>query len=131
MVIAVGALKAGDDRHVERDVRGVVEACRGAGAEVKAIIEAALLSDEEKVRACALSVLAGASFVKTSTGFGPGGATEADVALMRRAVGAATGVKAAGGIRDWAKARAMLAAGASRLGTSSGVRIVQEAAARG
>lgn len=124
MVLSVGALKAGDHRLVERDVAAVVEACRAGGALVKVILEAALLADEEKARACAIAKLAGAAFVKTSTGFGPGGATVEDVALMRRAVGPGVGVKAAGGIRDWATARAMVAAGASRIGTSSGPRIV-------
>ncbi len=125
MVLNVGALKGGDDETVERDVSAVAEVCRGEGAAVKVIIEAALLTDEEKIRACTLARRAGADFVKTSTGFGPGGATATDVALMRRTVGAGTGVKAAGGIRDWATARAMIAAGASRLGTSSGVRIIE------
>lgn len=126
MVLNVGALMDGNDRHVERDVSAVVEACRGEKVAVKVIIEAALLTDEEKVRACRIAQKAGASFVKTSTGFGPGGATVEDVALMRRTVGSGTGVKAAGGVRDWATARAMIAAGANRIGTSSGVRIVEE-----
>jgi len=126
MVIHVGALKAGDDPAVEADVRAVADACRATGALLKVIIEAALLTDEEKVRACAIARLAGAQFVKTSTGFGPGGATASDVALMRRTVGPGFGVKAAGGIRDWAAARAMIAAGASRIGTSNGIRIVDE-----
>lgn len=126
MVLNVGALKGGDDRTVESDVVAVVEVCRGEGAALKVIIEAALLTDEEKIRASTLAQRAGADFVKTSTGFGPGGATAADVALMRRTVGASTGVKAAGGIRDWATARAMVAAGANRIGTSAGVRIIEE-----
>jgi deoxyribose-phosphate aldolase len=130
MVVNVGALKAARHAAVEEDVRGVADTCRATGALLKVIIEAALLDDEEKVRACAIAKLAGAAFVKTSTGFGPGGATAADVALMRRTVGAGVGVKAAGGIRDWASAKAMIAAGASRIGTSSGVRIVEEAAGR-
>jgi len=129
MVLNVGALKGGDHRAVEVDVRGVAEACRAGGTLLKVIIEAVLLSDEEKVVACALAKLAGADFVKTSTGFSTGGATVADVALMRRTVGPGVGVKAAGGIRDLAAARAMIAAGASRLGTSAGVKIVEEAAA--
>ena len=124
MVLNVGALKSGDHGLVERDVAGVVEAC--PGVVVKVIIEAALLTDDEKVRACVLSQQAGAGFVKTSTGFGPGGATVQDVALMRRTVGPGTGVKAAGGVRDWATARELIAAGANRIGTSSGVRIVEE-----
>jgi deoxyribose-phosphate aldolase len=124
MVLCVGALKAGEHRAVERDVAAVVDACRAGGAVVKVIVEAALLTDDEKVRAAAISKLAGAAFVKTSTGFGPGGATVGDVALLRRAVGPGVGVKAAGGIRDWPAARAMVAAGASRIGTSSGPAIV-------
>lgn len=126
MVINVGALKSGDYRLVEQDVAGVVEASRRGGALVKVIIEAALLDDDEKVRACVLSKAAGADFVKTSTGFGPGGATAADVALMRRVVGPEMGVKAAGGVRDLESAKAMLAAGADRIGASVGVKIVQE-----
>jgi deoxyribose-phosphate aldolase len=124
MVLCVGALKAGDHRAVERDVAAVVDACRPGAAIVKVIVEAALLSDAEKARAAAISKLAGAAFVKTSTGFGPGGATAEDVALLRSVVGPGVGVKAAGGIRDWPAARAMLAAGASRIGTSSGPAIV-------
>jgi deoxyribose-phosphate aldolase len=100
--------------------------CRDAGALSKVIIEAALLTDEEKVTACTLAKAAGADFVKTSTGFGPGGATAADVALMRRVVGSEMGVKAAGGVRDYAGLQAMVAAGATRVGASAGVRIVQE-----
>jgi deoxyribose-phosphate aldolase len=129
MVLSVGALKSGDHRAVERDVAAVVAACRGGGALVKVIIETALLTDEEKVRACAIAKLAGAHFVKTSTGFGPAGATAADVALMRHVVGPGVGVKAAGGVRDWKAARAMVAAGANRIGTSSGVKILEEARA--
>ncbi len=94
---------------------------------VKVIIEAALLNDEEKVIACQLSKAAGADFVKTSTGFGPGGATVADVALMRRVVGANIGVKAAGGVRSYSDAQEMIAAGATRIGASAGVSIVAEA----
>lgn len=124
MVICVGALKAGDHRLVERHVAAVVDACRPGGALVKVIVESALLTDEEKVRAAAIAKLAGADFVKTSTGFGPGGATAEDVALLRRVVGPGVGVKAAGGIRDWPAARTMIAAGASRIGTSSGQAIV-------
>lgn len=126
MVMNVGALKSGDYHLVERDVHGVVEACRRGGAVSKVIIEAALLTDDEKVRACVLSRVAGADFVKTSTGFGPGGATAADVALMRRVVGPQMGVKAAGGVRDLKSARAMIEAGADRIGASVGVKIVQE-----
>ena len=129
MVLNVGALKAGERRLVEQDVRAVADACGALGAILKVIVEAALLTDEEKVAASAIAKLAGAGFVKTSTGFGPGGATAADVALMRETVGHGIGVKAAGGIRDWATARAMLVAGASRIGTSAGVKILAEASA--
>jgi deoxyribose-phosphate aldolase len=118
MVINVGALKSGDLRLVERDIEAV--------AVSKVIIEAALLTDEEKVTACTLAKAAGADFVKTSTGFGPGGATAQDVALMRRVVGEEMGVKAAGGVRDLESLKAMVAAGATRIGASAGVRIVQE-----
>jgi deoxyribose-phosphate aldolase len=128
MVINVGALKSGDHRLVERDVAAVVEASRAGGALVKVIIEAALLTDDEKVKACVIAKVAGADFVKTSTGFGPGGATAADVALMRRVVGPEMGVKAAGGVRDLRSAQAMLDAGADRIGASVGVKIVQESA---
>ena len=117
-------------RLVQQDVRAVADACGAMGALLKVIIEAALLGEPEKVAACAIAKLAGAGFVKTSTGFGPGGATTGDVALMRQAVGDGVGVKAAGGIRDWNAARAMIEAGASRIGTSSGVRILAEAPAR-
>jgi deoxyribose-phosphate aldolase len=126
MVINIGALKSGDLRTVERDIEAVVEPCRQCGVISKVIIEAALLSDEEKVTACTLSKAAGADFVKTSTGFGPGGATAADVTLMRRVVGAEMGVKAAGGVRDLDGLKAMVAAGATRVGASAGVKIVQE-----
>src|SRR5687767_4694956 len=126
MVINVGALKSGDLRTVERDIEAVVDPCRQAGVISKVIIEAALLTDEEKVTASTLSKAAGADFVKTSTGFGPGGATAADVALMRRVVGADMGVKAAGGVRDLEGLKAMVAAGATRVGASAGVKIVQE-----
>ncbi|HZM60201.1 MAG TPA: deoxyribose-phosphate aldolase, partial [Vicinamibacterales bacterium] len=126
MVINVGALKSGDVRVVERDIEAVTAPCRESGAISKVIIEAALLSDDEKVTACTLAKAAGADFVKTSTGFGPGGATVADVALMRRVVGEGMGVKAAGGVRDLEGLKAMVAAGATRIGASAGVRIVQE-----
>jgi len=127
MVINVGALKSGDLRVVERDIEAVTAACRECGALSKVIIEAALLTDEEKVTACTLAKAAGADYVKTSTGFGPGGATAADVALMRRVVGAEMGVKAAGGVRDLEGLKAMVAAGATRVGASAGVKIVQQA----
>ena len=126
MVINVGALKSGDVRLVERDIEAVTSPCRDAGVLSKVIIEAALLTDDEKVTACTLARAAAADFVKTSTGFGPGGATAADVALMRRVVGAEMGVKAAGGVRDLEGLKAMVAAGATRIGASAGVRIVQE-----
>ena len=127
MVINIGALKSGDVRTVERDIAAVVEACQQCGVVSKVIIEAALLTDEEKITACTLSKAAGADFVKTSTGFASGGATAADVALMRRVVGADIGVKAAGGVRDLEGLQAMVAAGATRVGASAGVKIVQEA----
>ena len=126
MVINVGALKSGDLRMVERDIEAVAGPCREAGAVSKVIIEASLLTDDEKITACTLAKAVGADYVKTSTGFGPGGATVADVALMRRVVGDAMGVKAAGGVRDLESVKAMVAAGATRIGASAGVRIVQE-----
>ncbi len=126
MVINIGALKSGDLRVVERDIESVTRPCREGGALSKVIIEAALLTDDEKVTACTLAKAAAADYVKTSTGFGPGGATAADVALMRRVVGAEMGVKAAGGVRDLDGVRAMIAAGASRVGASAGVKIVQQ-----
>jgi deoxyribose-phosphate aldolase len=126
MVINIGALKSGDLRTVERDISAVVEACHQCGVVSKVIIEAALLTDDEKVAACTLAKAAGADFVKTSTGFGPGGATAADVALMRQTVGPDMGVKAAGGVKDLKSAQAMLEAGADRIGASVGVKIVQE-----
>ncbi|HJR06684.1 MAG TPA: deoxyribose-phosphate aldolase [Pyrinomonadaceae bacterium] len=127
MVINVGALKSGDDCAVEYDIKQVVEAAHEQGVLVKVIIEAALLTDEEKVRACLAAKRAGADFVKTSTGFAKGGATVADVALMRRTVGQEMGVKAAGGVKGLDDARAMVEAGATRLGASVGVKIAQEA----
>ncbi len=113
MVINIGALKSGDLRLVEQDIEAVTGPCREHGVVSKVIIEAALLTDEEKVTACTLTKAAGADFVKTSTGFGPGGATVADVALMRRVVGDEMGVKAAGGVRDLEQMKAMVAAGAT------------------
>jgi len=126
MVINVGALKSKDYELVEQDIASIARACHANNAILKVIIEAALLTDEEKVIACQLAKVAGADFVKTSTGFGPGGATVEDVALMRRVVGPRMGVKAAGGIRSYADAQKMIAAGASRIGASAGVKIVQE-----
>jgi len=127
MVINIGALKSGDLRVVERDIEAVVAPCRECGVLSKVIIETALLTDDEKVTASTLAKAAGADYVKTSTGFGPGGATAADVALMRRVVGADMGVKAAGGVRDYEGLKAMVAAGATRVGASAGVKIVQQA----
>ena len=130
MVINVGALKSGDLGLVERDIEAVTGPCRETRAVSKVIIEAALLTDEEKITACTLAKAAGADFVKTSTGFGPGGATAHDVALMRRVVGEEMGVKAAGGVRDLDALKAMVAAGATRIGASAGVRIVQQSQGR-
>ena len=127
MVINVGALKSKDYALVERDIAMVARTCHAGGAILKVIIEAALLTDEEKVIASQLSKTAGADYVKTSTGFGPGGATVRDVELMRRAIGPGMGVKAAGGIKSYEDVQAMVAAGATRIGASAGVRIVQEA----
>lgn len=126
MVINIGALKSGDLRTVERDIAAVVGPCREANVVSKVILEVVLLNDDEKIAGCTLSKAAGADFVKTSTGFASGGATAADVALMRRVVGADMGVKAAGGVRDYEGLKAMVAAGATRVGASAGVKIVQE-----
>ncbi|MBI2956510.1 MAG: deoxyribose-phosphate aldolase [Acidobacteria bacterium] len=128
MVMNVGALKSEDDEGVEEDIRGVAAACRAGGALLKVILECALLTDEEKVRGACLAQAGGADFVKTSTGFGPGGATARDVELLRLAVGPAMGVKAAGGIRSYEDLRQMLTAGATRIGASASVRILGEAA---
>ena len=127
MVMNIGALKSGDYDIVQRDIRAVVEVAHALGAIVKVIIEAAVLNDEEKIKASQLAKAAGADFVKTSTGFGPGGATAHDVALMRQVVGPSIGVKAAGGIKDLKSVDEMVAAGATRIGASAGVKIVQEA----
>lgn len=127
MVINIGALKSGDDCAVEDDIRAVSEAAHENGVLCKVIIETALLTDDEKVRACLASKNAGADFVKTSTGFAKGGATVDDVALMRRIVGSALGVKASGGVKGIDDARAMFEAGATRIGASVGVKIAQEA----
>jgi deoxyribose-phosphate aldolase len=124
MVLAVGLLKAGHYAEVLADIRGVVAACHERGALCKVILETVLLDDAEKVAACLLAAHAGADFVKTSTGFAASGATTHDVALMRRAVGAAVGVKASGGIRSAETARAMLAAGATRIGASASVHLL-------
>ena len=125
MVMNIGALKSGDSGHVLKDIEGVVKAC-GGRAIVKVIIEAAILTDDEKRLACKLAVDGGASFVKTSTGFGPPGASVEDVRIMRESVGESFGVKASGGIRTAAFALELVEAGASRIGTSSGVKIMEE-----
>ncbi len=127
MVINIGALKSNDDCAVEADIRHVAEAAHENGVLLKVIIETALLTDDEKVRACLASKNAGADFVKTSTGFAKGGATVEDVALMRRTVGSQLGVKASGGVKGIEDARAMFEAGATRIGASVGVKIAQEA----
>jgi len=123
MVINVGALKAGNYELVKKDIEGVIQASEGRI--VKVILETALLTDEEKIKACELAKEAGADFVKTSTGFGPGGATAHDIALMRKTVGKYMGVKASGGIRDFETARQMIEAGATRIGASASVAIVK------
>lgn len=123
MVINIGELKAGNDEFVLKDIEAVVKAASGK-ALVKVIIETCLLTDEQKVRACELAVKAGADFVKTSTGFSTGGATREDVALMRKTVGQQTGVKASGGVRSLEDVNSMIEAGATRIGASSGVSIM-------
>ncbi|NLJ37996.1 MAG: deoxyribose-phosphate aldolase [Candidatus Atribacteria bacterium] len=123
MVINIGALKSGNIKMVEDDLRAIKRACRQTTI-TKAIIETFLLTDDEKVIACQLAKKVGYDFVKTSTGFAGGGATVHDVALMRRIVGPKMGIKAAGGIHNFEEAKAMIAAGATRIGTSSGVKIV-------
>lgn len=128
MVINIGALKSGDDCLVEHDIRSVVEVAHEYGVTCKVIIETALLTDDEKVRACLAAKNAGADFVKTSTGFSKGGATVADIALMRRTVGSGLGVKASGGVKGLEDARKLVEAGATRIGASVGVKIAQEAA---
>ena len=130
MVINIGALKSKDYLLVARDIATVVATAHAGGAIVKVIIEAALLTDEEKVIASKLCKEAGADFVKTSTGFASGGATAHDVTLIRRAVGPGMGVKAAGGIRTYADAQKMIEAGATRVGASASVKIMQEAGSR-
>ena len=127
MVLNIGAIKDGNLALAEQDIRGVVESAKGK-ALVKVILETCLLTEEEKKIACRLAKRAGADFVKTSTGFSTGGATTADIALMRAEVGPDMGVKASGGIRDYATAKAMVDAGASRIGASAGVTIVAEEA---
>jgi deoxyribose-phosphate aldolase len=129
MVINAGALRSGDHEAVKLDIEAVVKVAHQAGAIVKTILETVLLDDNQKAVACTLAKLAGADFVKTSTGFGPGGATARDVALMRQVVGSEMGVKASGGIRTLADFQAMTAAGATRIGASASVKIVEAAAA--
>ena len=124
MVLNVGALKSGDLKTVEKDIRAVRRATRGTTI-LKVILETCLLNDAEKMLACEISKKAGADFVKTSTGFSAGGATEADVALMRQTVGSEMGVKASGGIKDFKTAVAMIEAGANRIGAGAGVTIVK------
>ena len=126
MVINLGALKSRQLDLVKDDIAAVVNGAHPLGALVKVIIETGYLTEEEKVMACQLAKVAGADFVKTSTGFGPGGATVEDVALMRRVVGPEMGVKASGGVKTASEARAVIAAGATRIGTSSGVTIASE-----
>lgn len=130
MVMNVGALCSGDHILVQNDLRGVIEICHAASARVKVILETSYLTDQQKVIACRLAEEAGADYVKTSTGFGPGGANEADVRLLRGTLGPEVGVKAAGGIRTLDEALGLLRAGASRLGTSASVAILAEAAER-
>lgn len=129
MVIPIGRLKGGEVQAVFDDIQAVAEATHAGGAILKVILEMAMLNRREKILGCLLSKAAGAEFVKTSTGFGPGGATVEDVRLMRWVVGEDTLVKAAGGVRSLTDARAMIAAGADRLGSSAGVKIMKEALA--
>lgn len=129
MVINIGMLKSGLYDQVETDIRSVVEVGHTAGALVKVILETSLLSMPEKLRAAEIAIAAGADFLKTSTGFSTGGATAADVALLRGIAGDCCGVKASGGIRTLSDARTMLQAGASRIGASASVRIVEELSA--
>ena len=131
MVINVGRLKSGNHQVVFQDVTSVVAVARRSGALVKAIIETALLTEEEKVAACVLAQAGGVDFVKTSTGFSKSGATAADVALMRRVVGPTLGIKAAGGIRNLQTLQEMVAAGATRIGASASVQIMEEVASTG
>jgi deoxyribose-phosphate aldolase len=127
MVINVGALRSGDADAVKLDIQAVARVCHDAGAILKVILETALLNNQQKVLACQLAQAAGADFVKTSTGFGPAGATVQDIVLMRHTVGPKMGVKAAGGIRTLDDFLAMVAAGASRVGASASVKIVEAA----
>lgn len=131
MVMNVGALKSGDDEAVEEDIRRVTDACHRGKAICKVILENCLLTREEKIHACQIAMRAGADYVKTSTGFNSGGATVEDVELMRTTVGPKMGVKASGGIRSYEDVLKMVAAGATRIGTSSGVKIVEQARTAG
>jgi deoxyribose-phosphate aldolase len=126
MVINIGALKSAQNETVSADIRAITDAAHAANAICKVIIETALLSEEEKVRACRLAATANADFVKTSTGFNTAGATAEDIALMRTVVGPHIGVKASGGIRTLADLQKMTVAGATRIGTSNGLKILQE-----
>ncbi len=126
MVINIGRLKSGDLKYIEADIRAVVDTAHARSTILKVIIETCLLTDEEKEVACTIAKRAGADFVKTSTGFSKSGATAADVALMRRVVGPSVGVKASGGVRNYADAVLMIQSGANRIGTSSGVKIILE-----
>jgi deoxyribose-phosphate aldolase len=125
MVLNIGALKSRDLKALQRDIATVVKTCHAHNVLCKVILETSLLNDEEKVIACQIAKVAGADFVKTSTGFGGGGATAADVALMRKVVGPDIGIKAAGGVRTYKEAQTMVAAGATRIGASAGVAIVK------
>lgn len=131
MVINIGALCGGEKKAVEDDIRAVAEVTHAAGATLKVIIETALLDNHQKALACQLAKSAGTDFVKTSTGFSKSGATVADVALMRQTVGPDLGVKASGGVRSLEELQAMVSAGATRIGTSSGVKIVEAAGIAG
>ncbi len=131
MVVNIGALKSKNDALVLKDIRGVVEACREGRGLSKVILETSLLTDEEKVRACELSMKAGADYVKTSTGFSKGGATPEDIALMAKTVAPKKlGVKASGGVRTYADAMKMIQAGATRIGSSNSVKMLEEARAQ-
>lgn len=127
MVMNIGALKSGDRDLVERDIRAVVEVAHARDARCKVILETGLLTPDEIVTASRIAQAAGADFVKTSTGFGPGGATVTDIELMRQTVGPKMGVKASGGVRTYEDVQALVAAGATRIGASAGVRIVEQA----
>lgn len=128
MVTNIGMMKAGDEKCVMEDIKAVVEAARGK--KVKIIIETCYLTDDEKIKACGLAAKAGASFVKTSTGFGPAGANVHDVRLLRKAVGSRMGIKASGGVRTFKQALELIKAGADKIGTSAGVAIIREFKAR-